>query len=143
MAHSIGLALLLGSLAALSLSCEGDCPRQLKTEVKYTGLHGGTGNTRMFGPGAHAVSAGSGAFVPGKPLGASGSCWDSSAASAEPGWQIEGWIDLDGDKLVACRGEGLMDPTICHPDPGDPQGHKEFVVAPKGTTEVLLEFGDP
>jgi hypothetical protein len=130
------------AVSLLTLSCDEDCVRRLETEVRYTGARTGMGYSREINPRGQVGSGGSNPAIGPATIGTGDACWQSKGSSDEPGWQLEAWIDTDGDDAAPCR-ENLGNLERCRPDPGEPQARKPFTVSAQGTTRVVLEFGDP
>jgi hypothetical protein len=138
---TVALLTLLVSLAGVG--CD-DCPRQLLTRVSYTGAQAGTFYSRELSPGG-VVGFSSGTIDMTPPdvevVATSSACWGEAAAADNPGYRLEGWVDLDGDDEQPCRDDYRQ--ATCGPDPGEPQAQTEFTIKAKGTTEVVLTFSDP
>jgi len=141
-ASAMTVALLTVLVSIASVGCD-DCPRQLLTRVSYTGAQTGTFYSRKFSPGGVVgfSSASIDMTSPGVAVATSSACWGEVAAADNPGYRLEGWVDIDGDDEQPCRDDYRQ--TSCGPDPGEPQGQTEFTIKAKGTTEVVLSFSDP
>src|SRR5262245_28796711 len=93
----MGIVLLAGLAGT---GCGEECPRRLKTEVRYTGAQMGVLFTResiqgtVTGLGAGPVDA---TRPAGRPDASSNGCWSEPAAADTPGYLLEAWLDLDGD----------------------------------------------
>jgi hypothetical protein len=136
------LLFVLPLLVAGAVSCDNDCARRLETEIRYTGTRTGTAYHREIHPKGQATAAGSSAATGPATIGTGTACWQSTGSGDEAGWQLEGWIDVDGDDAAPCH-ENPLNLDRCRPDPGEPQGRKSFTISAEGTTKVVLEFGDP
>ena len=134
------LVVAVGLLVGCSSSAS-DCPRRLKTRAVYTGAQTGWMFSRMW-TGNACVSGSGGPWVAGAPGATTDSCWNEVAAAPTPGFRLEAWIDTDADAQDVCQ-QHICDATMCAPDPGEPQGSKDFTVAAAGTTDIVLQFGDP
>jgi len=139
---TVALLTLLFSLAGVG--CD-DCPRQLRTRVSYTGTQMGTFYCRDSSPGGVVTfsSARLDTTTPGtEAVATSSGCWGEVAAADDPGFRLEGWVDIDGDDELPCRADYRQTAT-CGPDAGEPQAQTEYTIKAKGTTEVVLSFSDP